>query len=143
MAKLSSINMLFGEISYAEPDYKVSLNELDESKSRYDYLWEKLSSKNKIVRDATGKNINTQLDTNKNLVPCELINNKIVLSPSSSGGEGDNVIIVDSFHLVDSNTSDFKFDKQVAPPVCFPVQLAIGTVNNIMIVNGDGGRTTA
>lgn len=139
MAKLKSINMLFDEITYEAPDYKIALDKDDNDAGLSDYLWKKLSDRNKIVRDSQGMNTNTELNTNKNLVPCELINNKIVLSPDNKSASDENIIIVDAFHLVDSNTDNFLFLQHITPPVCFPVQLATGKINNIMIVNGEGG----
>lgn len=141
MAKLKRINMLFSDIKYTAPDYKVALTEDDNAANLSDFLWNKLSDRNKIVLDETGKNINEELNTNKNLIPCKLENNKIVLSPDNTegGGSTENNIIVDAFHLVDSNTDNFIFLQNVKQPVCFPVQLATGKINNIMIVNGEGG----
>ena len=127
---VENYEMLFGEINVVPADYKISLNAEDEANKRADFLWNKLSSKNKIGDP------DNQLDTDKNLIPCELKNNKIVLSPvDGSGDEGTNVIAIDTYKIIESN-AEFRLASighNDITLVCFPFQFAVGQIKSIII----------
>lgn len=132
MAKKYSIQMLWGNINTNPPDYKIALDSLDEQEGNADYLWNKLSDRNKV-------GISTELEKNKNLVPCELSENKIVLSSRDESGQpseySDSVILVDSYNIIDSTNliSLSGSSSTTMDYVCFPIQLSTGQIRNIQI----------
>jgi len=125
------INMLFGEITESNVDYKVSLNQEDEDAKRYDYLANKISSKN-LSLDECKKN--------KSLIYCEITkNNKILLSPlDEHGGDIDKNsydIIIDSYPILDS-TYDLELSGGEwikSRTFLFPMQIATGKIKRLTI----------
>lgn len=137
MAVLDKTEILFGKTGTNTVDYKVSLTEEDEAKGNADYLWEKLSPRNKV-------GISTEFDTNTNLVPCELKDNKIVLSPNDDGEvptpEESNVIVIDSYHIIEStNQLSLNGISNTVDLICFPFQFAVGQIKSIVIQQAQGG----
>ena len=131
MAVVNSIDMLFGNVGKQQVDYKVALSSTDETKAQADYLWEKLSDRNKV-------GISTEFDTNTNLIPCKLSSNKIVLSPNDSEEEPtvatSNIIVIDSYHIIESTSQlPLSAAKTTVDFICFPFQLAIGQIKSILI----------
>lgn len=141
MAVLDKAEILFGKIGENTVDYKVSLDSADEGKGLADYLWEKLSPRNKV-------GISTEFDTNTNLIPCELKNDKIVLSPNDDEEEPtpetSNYIVIDSYHIIES-TSQLSLDgaRSTVNLICFPFQFAVGQIKSIMIQQAQGGASLA
>lgn len=136
MAVLDKTEILFGKTGTNIADYKVSLSEEDEAEGNADYLWEKLSPRNKI-------GISTEFDTNTNLIPCELSNNKIVLSPNDDGSvpiTEKNIIVIESYHIIES-TNQLSLDgvRNTVDLICFPFQFAVGQIASIMVQQAQNG----
>lgn len=131
MAKIESIRMLWENVNTNPPDYKVSLDAADEAEGNADFLWNKVSPRNKV-------GISTELNTNKNLVPCELKNEKIVLSPTEESGSTvteEAVIIVDSYGII-SSTNTISLNGQSRSTMdytCFPFQFSTGQIKSILV----------
>lgn len=129
MPKVDSYQMLFGEINHKPADFKISLDLNDEEQGRADFLWNKLSDRNKV-------GISTELDINKNLIPCTLKDNKIVLSSTGDGGSAnDNVIVIESYHIIES-TNNVELPDSGNDNIkltCFPFQFATGQLRTILV----------
>ncbi len=137
MAKKESLRILWQNSGKDSSDYKVSLDEKDETRGAANYLWEKLSDRNKI-------GISTELDSNKNLVPCLLKDNKIVMVPDDGSADQHRMsIVVDSYNIVDStdliplkgsgsSTVDYVF---------FPFQFSNGQIKDIIVQQAQNSST--
>jgi len=135
----NSIDILFGDITPSNVDYKVSLNQEDEDAKRYDYLANKISS----------KNFNFDLcSRDKTLIYCEIDeNNKIFLSPQNEEGEGGEEssetydIIIDSYPLLDSNNVMELEQGMSSKTLVFPMQIATGKIRKISVLAAQNGGT--
>lgn len=131
MPVVEKYEMLFGDLNTVPADYKVSIDAADEAAGLADFLWNKVSPRNKVGESR-------ELDTNKNLIPCELRNERVVLSPSDSGSgsaTGENVIMIDSYHIIES-TDTIQLASGNSSRVdltCFPFQFATGQIKTIVV----------